>query len=237
MSVYNYRGILMPGYVGIMVIDDQYIDSFNNALPENKSGLGNLDKIVKAVTKILIPNAHFFALVSNPVASAAKMTRTCDNLFTETPENKEFRDEFYHCFNDNQDVIRDANVIAYCEDKSYELDFVNKMLQDEMINDIQIVHDNRCLIHLMNEAWKFTRNIMSKKAADVYPFNFAEYSNCTIESDANGDEHIFFYVFAGKLNMENGSPQIDVYDDNFDIIKTFDFEQADKYKFPKNFKK
>lgn len=233
---YNYRGILMPGYVGIMVIDDNYMNDFNNALPSNKSGLGNLDKIVKAVCTHLIPNAHFFALISNPVTTAAKMTRTCDNLFIETEENKEFRDEFYHCFSDSQDVIRDANVIAYCEDKSYELDFVNRMLQDEMINDIQIVHDSRCLVHLMKEAWKFTRAIMNRKT-DEYPFGFVEYSNCVIETDTNGDEHIFFYVFAGKLNMENGSPIIDVYDDNFEIVKSFDFEQAEKFKFPKNFKK
>ena len=233
---YNYRGILMPGYAGIMVIDDKFIDDFNNALPANKSGLGNLDKIVKAVYTHLIPNAHFFALVSNPVSSSAKMTRICDNLFTETDENKEFRDEFYHCFSDVQDVIRDANVICYCEDKSYELDFVNRMLQDEMINDIQVVHDSRCLVHLLKEAWKFTRNIMNKHSSE-YPFNFVEYSNCVIETDTQGEEHIFFYTFAAKMNMENGSPQIDVYDDNFDIIKTFDFEQAEKYKFPKNFKK
>lgn len=234
--MHNYRGILMPGYIGIMVIDDQYVNKFNEALPNNKSGLGNLDKIVKAVTTHLIPNADFFALISNPVSSAAKMTRICDNLFVETESNKEFRDEFYHCFSDVQDVVRDANVIAYCKDKSYELEFVNKMLMDEMCNDIQIVHDSRCLVHLMKEAWKYTRNIMNKKT-DIYPFPFVDYTNAVIETDANGDEHVFFYTFAAKMNMENGSPMIDVYDDNIDIVKTFDFEQAEKFKFPKNFVK
>ena len=232
----NYRGILFPGYVGIMVIDDVFVEGFKNSLPSNKSGLGNLDKIVNAVCKHLIPNAHFFALVSNPVSSSAKMTRICDNLFTPSEANAEFRDEFYHCFSDTQDTIRDANVICYCEDNSYELDFINKMLQDEMINDIQVVHDHRVLTHLTKESWKFARNIMNKKG-DQYPFNLVEYSNCAVETDANGDDHIFFYVFSAKMNMENGSPVMDVYNDDFDIVKTFDFEQAEKFKFPKNFKK